>query len=81
MMKSKQKIIDDGQHADRFLKAPDFMRFMREIEESCWSDFKETEPSDKDGREAIYSKMRGVDAVITHLRVMVENGAIEKKHK
>lgn len=80
-MKSKQQIIDDGNSADRLLRDTDLARFLDEIEQECWVDFKSTATSDSDGREAVYMKLQGVDAVRRSLRAMVDNAAIEKKQK
>ena len=75
MVKTKQQIIDDGREADRLLKDTDLKRFLDEIEQDCWFEFKSTETNDGDSREAIYMKLR------QSLRAMVDNGAIELKRK
>ncbi len=80
-MKSKQQIIDDGRQAERLLGDTDLNRFMDEIEQNCWAEFKSTAPSDKDSREAVYMQLRGVEMVRQTLRAMVDNGSIEKKRK
>lgn len=80
-MKSKQQIIDDGQEAARLLRDTDFSRFMDEIEQDCWAEFKTTAPSDSDAREGIYMKLRGVQAVRQKLRAMEDNATIEKNTK
>lgn len=80
-MKTKQDIIEDGAKAKRFLEDTDFMRFMREIEQDCWAEFKATTTSDNEGREAIYMKLRGVELVQRSLRAMVDNATIEKRNK
>ena len=81
MVKTKQQIIDDGREADRLLKDTDLRRFLNEIEQDCWLEFRATETNDSDGREAIYMKLRGVESVRKALRAMVDNGAIEIKRK
>lgn len=80
-MKSKQQIIDDGEAARRLLEDTDLVRFIGEIEQNCWDEFKATNPSDRDGREAIYGRLRGIDAVASTLRAMRDNAAIEMKRK
>ena len=80
-MKTRQQIIDDGREADRLLKDTDLRRFLDEIEQDCWFEFKATETNDSDSREAIYMKLRGVQSVRQLLRAMVDNGAIEIKRK
>ena len=80
-VKSKQKIIDDGLEAARLLRDTDFIRFMDEIEQDCWEEFKATDPSDGEAREGIYMKLRGVQAVRQKLRSMEDNATIEKKLK
>ena len=80
-MKTRQQIIDDGREADRLLKDTDLRRFLDEIEQDCWLEFKATETNDSDSREAIYMKLRGVESVRQSLRAMVDNGAIEIKRK
>ncbi len=80
-MKTKQQIIDDGREADRLLKDTDLRRFLDEIEQDCWLEFRATETNDSDSREAIYMKLRGVESVRQALRAMVDNGAIEIKRK
>ena len=80
-MKTKQDIIDDGAKAKRFLEDTDFTRFMREIEQDCWAEFKATATGDNEGREAIYMKLRGVELVQRTLRAMVDNATIEKRMK
>lgn len=80
-MKTKQQIITDGEQAKRLLADTDLLRFLEEIEADCWSQFKATGTSDTDGREAIYMKLRGVEAVRQSLRGMVDNAAIELKLK
>ena len=59
----------------------DFVRFMDEIEQDCWDEFKTTTPSDSEAREGIYMKLRGVQAVRQKLRAMEDNATIEKKSK
>ena len=59
----------------------DFVRFMDEIEQDCWDEFKTTTPSDSEAREGIYMKLRGVQAVRQKLRAMEDNATIEKKTK
>ena len=81
MVKTKQQIIDDGREADRLLKDTDLRRFLNEIEQDCWLEFRATETNDSAGREAIYMKLRGVESVRQALRAMVDNGAIEIKRK
>ncbi len=80
-MKSKQQVIDDGQAAARIMRDTDFIRFMDEIEQDCWDEFKTTGSSDSEAREGIYMKLRGVQAVRQKLRAMEDNAAIEKKTK
>ncbi|MAO20554.1 MAG: hypothetical protein CMJ25_07365 [Phycisphaerae bacterium] len=80
-MKTKQQIIDDGREAERLLKDTDLKRFLAEIEQDCWLEFKITGTNDSDSREAIYMKLRGVELVRQSLRAMVDNGAIEIKSK
>lgn len=80
-MKSKQQTIDDGLEAARLLRDTDFMRFMDEIEQDCWQEFKTTSASDSDAREGIYMKLRGVEAVRQKLRAMEDNATIEKNVK
>ena len=80
-MKTKQQIIDDGREAERLLSDTDLKRFLQEIEQDSWFEFKLTETSDSDSREAIYMKLRGVEMVRQSLRAMVDNGAIEIKTK
>ena len=80
-VKSKQQIIDDGHEAARLLRDTDFIRFMDEIEQDCWEEFKATDASDNGAREGIYMKLRGVQAVRQKLRAMEDNATIEKKTK
>lgn len=80
-MKSKQKTIDDGLEAARLLRDTDFLRFMDEIEQDCWHEFKVTDAGDSDVREGIYMKLRGVQAVRQKLRAMEDNATIEKNGK
>ena len=80
-MKSKQQTIDDGLEAARLLRDTDFVRFMDEIEQDCWQEFKTTSASDSDAREGIYMKLRGVEAVRQKLRAMEDNATIEKNVK
>jgi hypothetical protein len=80
-VKTKQQIIDDGREAERLLKDTDLKRFLNEIEQDCWLEFKITGTNDSDSREAIYMKLRGVEMVRQSLRAMVDNGAIEIKSK
>lgn len=81
MAKSKQQIIDDGTAAKRLLNDTDLVRFLDEIEQDCWSEFKATGISDTDGREAVYVKLRGVQMVSQALRAMADNADIEMKRK
>ena len=80
-MKTKQQIIDDGHEAARLMRDTDFIRFMDEIEQDCWEEFKATSASDKEARECIYMKLCGVQAVRQKLRAMEDNATIEKKGK
>jgi hypothetical protein len=80
-VKSRQQIIDDGRNAARIMQDTDFVRFMDEIEQDCWDEFKTTSPSDSEAREGIYMKLRGVQAVRQKLRAMEDNATIEKKTK
>ena len=48
---------------------------------NCWVEFEATELNDKEGREAIYLKLRGVEYVRQSLKIMVDNASIEKKVK
>lgn len=80
-MKSRQQVIDDGRNAARIMQDTDFVRFMDEIEQDCWDEFKTTTPSDSEAREGIYMKLRGVQAVRQKLRAMEDNATIEKKTK
>ena len=81
MAKSRQEIIDDGNQAERLLKDTDLTRFLDEMRANCWVEFEATELDDKEGREAIYLKLRGVEYVRQSLKVMVDNASIEKKVK
>ena len=81
MAKSKQEIIDDGNHAERLLKDTDLIRFLDEMRANCWVEFEATELNDKEGREAIYLILRGVEYVRQSLKIMVDNASIEKKVK
>jgi hypothetical protein len=81
MMKSKQQIIDDGQEAKRLLDDTDLSRFMDEIKQDCWVQFEATALDDREGREAIYMTLRGVETVRQSLRAMVDNATIEKREK
>jgi len=63
------------------MRDTDFIRFMDEIEQDCWEEFKATEASDNGVREGIYMKLRGVQAVRQKLRAMEDNATIEKKIK
>jgi hypothetical protein len=78
MGKSRQEIIDDGNQAERLLKDSDLGRFLDEMKENCWVEFETTELSDKEGREAIYLKLKGVEYVRQSLKIMVDNSSIEK---
>lgn len=80
-MKSRQQVIDDGRSAARIMKDTDFVRFMDEIEQDCWDEFKTTAPSDSEAREGVYMKLRGVQAVRQKLRAMEDNATIEMKTK
>jgi hypothetical protein len=80
-VKSRQQVIDDGRNAARIMQDTDFVRFMDEIEQDCWDEFKTTSPSDSEAREGIYMKLRGVQAVRQKLRAMEDNATIEKKTK
>lgn len=81
MTKTKQQIIDDGQAASRLLNDTDLTRFLDEIEQDCWSEFKSTGTNDGGVREGIYMKLRGVQAVGQALRAMSDNADIEKRMK
>jgi hypothetical protein len=81
MVKSKQQMIDDGHEAARLMRDTDFIRFMDEIEQDCWEEFKSTSTGDRDVREGVYMKLRGVQAVRQKLRAMEDNATIEKKQK
>ena len=81
MAKSKQEIIDDGNQAERLLKDTDLTRFLDEMRANCWVEFEATELNDKEGREAVYLKLRGVEYVRQSLKIMVDNASIEKKIK
>ena len=81
MGKSKQEIIDDGNQAERLLKDTDLNRFLDEMKANCWVEFEATTPDDKEGREAIYLKLRGVEYVRQSLKIMVDNASIEKMVK
>ena len=81
MAKSRQEIIDDGNQAERLLKDTDLTRFLDEMRANCWVEFEATELNDKEGREAVYLKLRGVEYVRQSLKVMVDNASIEKKVK
>jgi len=80
-VKTKQQIIEDGHQAARLLYDTDLSRFMDEVEQNCWTEFKATAASDKDSREAVYMQLRGVEMVRQTLRAMVDNGSIENKLK
>ena len=81
MAKSRQEIIDDGNQAERLLKDTDLTRFLDEMRANCWVEFEATELNDKEGREAVYLKLRGIDYVRQSLKIMVDNASIEKKVK
>ena len=80
-MKTKQQVIDDGKQAQRLLDDTDLKRFLAEIEQDCWSEFKATGVGDADNREAVYMKLRGVELVQQSLRAMADNATIEMKQK
>lgn len=80
-MKTKQQVIDDGEAAKRLLDDTDLKRFLAEIEQDCWEEFKATNTSDSSAREAVYMKLRGVELVQQALRAMADNAAIEKRGK
>ena len=81
MTKNKQQVIDDGRYAERLMGDVDFNRMLDEIKGDCLLQFELTDIGDKDGREAIYMKLRGVEAVRQALRAMVDNASIEIKSK
>lgn len=81
MTKTKQQVIDDGAAAKRLLNDTDLVRFLDEIEQDCWSEFKATGVSDAPAREAIFVKLRGVQMVSQTLRAMSDNADIELKRK
>tara|TARA_R100001460_G_scaffold16533_3_gene36101 strand:+ start:212 stop:457 length:246 start_codon:yes stop_codon:yes gene_type:complete len=81
MAKSRQEIIDDGNQAERLLKDTDLTRFLDEMRANCWVEFEATELNDKEGREAVYLKLKGVEYVRQSLKIMVDNASIEKKVK
>lgn len=81
MTKSKQQIIDDGAAAARLLDDTDLTRFLDEIEQDCWSEFKATSTGDTEAREGIYIKLRGVQAVGQKLRAMKDNAEFAKRGK
>tara|TARA_B100000676_G_scaffold131691_1_gene130819 strand:+ start:759 stop:1004 length:246 start_codon:yes stop_codon:yes gene_type:complete len=81
MAKSRQEIIDDGNQAERLLKDTDLTRFLDEMRANCWVEFEATELNDKEGREAVYLKLRGIEYVRQSLKIMVDNASIEKKVK
>jgi len=80
-VKTKQQVIDDGGAAKRLLEDTDLKRFLAEIEQDCWEEFKATNTSDSGAREAVYMKLRGVELVQQALRAMADNAAIEKRGK
>jgi hypothetical protein len=80
-VKTKQQVIDDGEAAKRLLEDTDLKRFLAEIEQDCWEEFKATNTSDSSAREAVYMKLRGVELVQQALRAMADNAAIEKRGK
>ncbi len=80
-MKTKQQVIDDGKQAQRLLDDTDLKRFLAEIEQDCWREFKATGVGDADSREAVYMKLRGVELVQQSLRAMADNATIEMKYK
>ena len=79
MVKSKQQIIDDGQEAGRLLRDTELLRFLDEMEQDFWEESKGSNTGDKDVREDIYMKLRGVQAFRQKLRAMEDNATIEKK--
>jgi len=81
MIKSRQQIIDDGREAKRLLDDTDLQRFLDEVRADCHREFEMTGFGDKDGREAAYMKLRGVETVRQALRALVDNASIEKKGK
>jgi len=81
MTKTKQQIIDDGAAAERLLDDTDLSRFLDEIEQDCWAEFKATGVSDTEAREGIYLKLRGVQAVGQTLRAMRDNAEFAKRGK
>lgn len=81
MIKSRQQIIDDGREAKRLLDDTDLQRFLDEVRADCHREFEMTSFGDKDGREAAYMKLRGVETVRQALRALVDNASIEKKGK
>ena len=80
-MKTKQQVIDDGKQAQRLLDDTDLKRFLAEIEQDCWREFKATCVSDEDNREAVDMERHGVDLVQQSLRAMADNATIEMKYK
>lgn len=79
--KSKQQIIDDGAEANRIIDETDLPRFLDELEAEIWEEFKNSDPSNKDGREVIFGRACGIEDVRTMLRRYTQNATIEKNKK
>jgi hypothetical protein len=78
-VKTKQQIIDDGQEAARLLRDTDLKRFWMRSSRIAGRSSRRLSTSDRDAREDIYMKLRGVQAVRQKLRAMEDNATIEKK--
>lgn len=79
--KSKQQIIDDGTEANRIVEETDLYRFLDELEAEIWEEFKNSDPSNKDGREVIFGRACGIEDVRMMLRRYTQNATIEKNKK
>lgn len=78
--KTRQQVIDDGLEAERLLSS-DLPRFIDELEAEIWQEFKNSDPSDKDGREVIFGRACGIENVKTMLHRLKQNATIEKNKK
>lgn len=77
--KTKQQILSDAREAKRLLDDPDLQRFLDEMQQQIFDDFRAVGLGDAGRLASVQSRQHGLDAVRQRLVGYVEDGIVAEK--
>ena len=77
--KTKQQILSDAREARRLLDDPDLQRFLDEMQQQIFDDFRAVGIGDAGRLASVQARQHGLDAVRQRLVGYVEDGIVAEK--